>query len=211
VLRGGSGDVDKHNDEEEASQPFLVKFTKIAEDQDPLSMAGMGDDDATIRPAIRIATLSSQRVPVVMNPDGSISKSNVAPRASALGPIDDEDAELHHPTVAAPVSEGVPSAYGGDNPAALHPPPQLADTPVDPEALAETTITKRPLDDERPTDIEELTEKRGLDLDDEGHLVGGLSREDVWALIRRFDKVGEVASCSTMSFTYALSLNCLLI
>jgi hypothetical protein len=141
--------------------------------------------------------LSEQRVTVVMNPDGSISKpsaDSLAPTASRPRlPIRPSEAELHHPTVAAPVSEGVPHRSGtvageGDSAAAVAVPPQLANTPVDTAAIVQSTVTKKPLDDARPIDVEELT-RQGHDLDERGPLVNGVSREDVWALVRRFDKV----------------------
>lgn len=168
--------------------------TTIDDNYNAAASALAPEDELGLLPPATRRSLSAQRVAVVMNPDGSITKPHVDIPVRPRAPIRPSEAELHHPTVAAPVSSAYydvasPSTGSKEDSEVLRPPPppQLANIPVDVTAIHESEVRKKPVDDLRPTDVEELT-KKGHDLDSEGVLINGLSREDLWALIRRFDK-----------------------
>lgn len=156
-------------------------------------MSGTIDDDL---PGGPIRTLSAQRVTVAFTPGGSIIKQPPPP------PLPDVDPETVAPTVAAPVSG---SAHPSERDATeAAPSVALEGLPVDAEALAESAVTKDPHDDERPADIEHLTDK-GVRLNEQKALIGGIPKEDVWALIRRFDKASTPRVCPDTHRAYYFS------
>jgi hypothetical protein len=141
----------------------------------------MSDNDL---PGGPIRTMSAQRVQIRMNPDGSIIK--IPPPSAALQRYAevDEELDLGPATVAAPID--APKLDGHDEAIA---PTSLQGMPVDVAAVTDTVVMKDDVDHERPHDVAELD---GKSLNETKHIMKGVPKEDLWALMRRFDKVSSV-------------------
>jgi hypothetical protein len=137
-------------------------------------------------PTSPVRAMSAQRVQIKMNPDGSITKvppstsTSATTTALAQQAAIDEELELEHPTVAAPVNG--PDLAAGEAP----PPVSLQGLPVDDQAVTDMTVTKDAIDDERAHDVKHLN---GRSLNETKHVMDGVPKEDLWTLMRRFDKV----------------------
>lgn len=140
------------------------------------------DDDL---PGGPVRTLSAQRVTVAFRSDGSIVKQPPPP------PRLEPDPEVGAPTVAAPAPDASGPAERDAHEEAA-PSAALEGLPVDTEGLNEVEVTKDQHDDARPADIEHLTDK-GVHLNEKKALIGGVAKEDMWTLIRRFDKVRNLS------------------
>jgi hypothetical protein len=151
-------------------------------------MTAINDDELPPSP---VRTLSAQRVAITMNPDGSIIKHKPPPpsalaRQAAEAALD-EELELDHPTVAAPVRG---PELDTEEPVA---PTSLQGLPIDTGAVAETAVMKDAVDDERTHEVTELGP--GNYLNETKHIMNGVPKEDLWLLMRRFDKV---CPCTTV-------------
>jgi hypothetical protein len=167
-------------------------------------MSTFDEDDL---PGGPIRTLSDQRVSnIVMNPDGSISKRAPPPPPLVASPhIKLGDAALDAAAGPDPETSGAAAGVaaptehpelGEDAPPV--PPPQLLGLPIAADAVAESTVTKDAIDDERVHDVRELTDK-GHSLQESKPLINNIPKEDVWALVRRFDKVCVVLGLHSIS------------
>jgi hypothetical protein len=152
-----------------------------------LLLSAMDDLDTDL-PPMPVRTLSAQRVSITMNPDGSITKHAPpppplvsAPAPETLAQID-EELGIGHATVAAPIHG---PDLAGDEPVA---PAALAGLPIDTAALADSTVTKDAVDDSRVHNVDEIG---GAHLNPRKQIMNDVSKEEVWLLMRRFDKVSR--------------------